>query len=598
MADNGNYGGFWIRFVALLADSAIVFFLAMLIVVVATFLGDAGAFAGSLLIFLLYLLYWPVMHASARQATLGKAMLGMKVVEAGSGARLSFLRSLGRELAKIISSAVFMIGFLIAAFTRRKQALHDLIASTVVVREGRAHVVGALAVAVAGFVLPVVAVPVLIGGAMIGMMGNMLGMGEAPKPPVAAQQFAKPRPAQPKPPAARAPAAAPKREPVQVAKAAPTPAATPAQAKSGTVVIPGTWMWDAEHNAVGSLGGVDLWWQQRSPTERFLSPRQGAAIAPVQGAKYEALDAAALARLAYTSEPISGSDTGSQLEPGAVVALRTGEGNLVKLKVVRYRNSHDVAFPGSEVLSAAAKETAGKRPPIAKYNIELEWTLYPGQAAGTMVAAAPSAPAAAPAPAAPRVPAPPAPKPAEAPKAAEKPAPAMAAAPKPEPKVEPKESAAAAPKSEPKPAARAPAKAAAAPKPAPARPKVAAAAPAPKPAASAPQQVAAAAAPVPAPEPVVITPKYNDLMTAVLYRDLAGVQQLLALGRWVDKPDSRGATPLIAAAQLGEIQIAEALLKAGADPNASARNGDTAHSVAVARSDSAFLRMLERHTRR
>ena len=83
-------------------------------------------------------------------------------------------------------------------------------------------------------------------------------------------------------------------------------------------------------------------------------------------------------------------------------------------------------------------------------------------------------------------------------------------------------------------------------------------------------------------------PKYNDLMTAVLNRDAAGVNELIAFGRWPDKPDSQGVTPLMAAAMLGDTTNAEALLKAGANPDAAVR-------IARERRDSAMTALLERY---
>ncbi|HZW26265.1 MAG TPA: hypothetical protein VFF26_12340 [Gallionella sp.] len=70
----------------------------------------------------------------------------------------------------------------------------------------------------------------------------------------------------------------------------------------------------------------------------------------------------------------------------------------------------------------------------------------------------------------------------------------------------------------------------------------------------------------------VVTPKYNDVMTAVIRQDQAAVTQLLDLGWWVDKPDSRGSTPLLEAVSLGDAAMAELLLKRGANPNAVARD--------------------------
>jgi ankyrin repeat protein len=83
-------------------------------------------------------------------------------------------------------------------------------------------------------------------------------------------------------------------------------------------------------------------------------------------------------------------------------------------------------------------------------------------------------------------------------------------------------------------------------------------------------------------------------MTAVLYRDAGAVNQLLAHGKWPDKPDSRGVTPLMAAVAIGERTIAQALLKAGADPGRSGPGGETALSIARERKDAALLALLAR----
>ena len=77
-------------------------------------------------------------------------------------------------------------------------------------------------------------------------------------------------------------------------------------------------------------------------------------------------------------------------------------------------------------------------------------------------------------------------------------------------------------------------------------------------------------------------------MTAVLNRDAAGVAELLAFGKWVDKPDSRGWTPLMAAARLGDTASAEFLLRAGAEPG-------RALAIARAQRDQAMLTLLQRY---
>jgi ankyrin repeat protein len=64
----------------------------------------------------------------------------------------------------------------------------------------------------------------------------------------------------------------------------------------------------------------------------------------------------------------------------------------------------------------------------------------------------------------------------------------------------------------------------------------------------------------------VRTPKFNDVMTAVMYRDVAAAAELLELGWWVDRRDSNRVTPLMAAAWLGDLAMTQLLLKGGADP--------------------------------
>jgi uncharacterized RDD family membrane protein YckC len=56
------------------------------------------------------------------------------VVTDMNGNRISFLRATGRYFAKILSALILLIGYIIAAFTARKQALHDMLASTLVLK--------------------------------------------------------------------------------------------------------------------------------------------------------------------------------------------------------------------------------------------------------------------------------------------------------------------------------------------------------------------------------------------------------------------------------------------------------------------------------
>ena len=78
-------------------------------------------------------IYEASMESSSKQATLGKMALGLKVTDE-SGRRISFARASARYFGKILSRMTLLIGYIMAGFTARKQALHDLIAGTLVVR--------------------------------------------------------------------------------------------------------------------------------------------------------------------------------------------------------------------------------------------------------------------------------------------------------------------------------------------------------------------------------------------------------------------------------------------------------------------------------
>ena len=81
-------------------------------------------------------LYFAICESSAWQATLGKMALGIRVTDL-EGRRISFPRALGRYPAKFLSGLILGIGFLMVAWTQRKQGLHDMIVGTLVLN-GRA----------------------------------------------------------------------------------------------------------------------------------------------------------------------------------------------------------------------------------------------------------------------------------------------------------------------------------------------------------------------------------------------------------------------------------------------------------------------------
>lgn len=78
--------------------------------------------------------YFAVLESSQWMGTVGKQVLRIKVTDL-SGRRISFGRATGRFFGKILSGQTLLIGYLMAVFTSKSQALHDLIAGTVVVNK-------------------------------------------------------------------------------------------------------------------------------------------------------------------------------------------------------------------------------------------------------------------------------------------------------------------------------------------------------------------------------------------------------------------------------------------------------------------------------
>lgn len=136
------YAGFWRRYLALVVDQLVLVIpLLALMVALGFMLGlfkRTGEDAGTLIevvYFVTYLviapLYYGLQESSRHQATLGKRALGIKVTDL-AGNRIGFGQALGRWFAASLSYLTMYIGFLMAAFTSRKQALHDIVASTLV----------------------------------------------------------------------------------------------------------------------------------------------------------------------------------------------------------------------------------------------------------------------------------------------------------------------------------------------------------------------------------------------------------------------------------------------------------------------------------
>jgi len=387
-----QYGGFWIRFLAFLADSAIVFvFSAALLVGAGMALGPNDLTPAVIAVWVLGFLYWPILHASRLRATFGKALLGLHLTRF-DGRRISILRALWREIAKVFSSAVFMLGYVIAAFMPRKQALHDLMAATYVAREGVSRVFPAMVVVLAGFAAPAFVVPMVVDPSIQSAMEKMATDAVAQYDPM--KQQTRPAPAMKVAPRKPAPVPAP------VAKA-------PAPAK---VEAPATAKIEAQ------------------------APKPAPVAEPAKGVTE--LPKPVVEPAKTVTEPVKAA-------PEPVKTVKEP----VKPKAV------------------AAKQKQAPAPSVVRAS-------HPSPASSDFMRGS--------------------------------------------------------------------------------------------------------------------GPKYNDLMTAVLARDVAAVNELLKLGRWVDKPDSRGRTPLMVATAQDDLPTAEALLRGGASPRPAVR-------VAEARSNGEMVALLKRY---
>lgn len=137
-ATTSTYATFGARFVAAIVDFfilGIIGYFLNRVVFSLPFVGNQQSYlSNSLLPFIVGIVYFGYMESSVSQATYGKQIMGIKVTDV-HGKRVSMSRAGLRYIGKYISSFIFFIGYLFVLFTEKKQALHDLIAGTVVVNK-------------------------------------------------------------------------------------------------------------------------------------------------------------------------------------------------------------------------------------------------------------------------------------------------------------------------------------------------------------------------------------------------------------------------------------------------------------------------------
>jgi uncharacterized RDD family membrane protein YckC len=141
-----TYAGFWLRALAYTVDTIIMLIpcwvLTQIYVIIVPELLRATRMEIVVKICLLILivciagmnwLYFTILESSKKKATYGKEMFGLIVTDM-HGQRISFKAANKRFFGKILSGFIFNIGFMMAGFTAQKQALHDFLAHTLVLK--------------------------------------------------------------------------------------------------------------------------------------------------------------------------------------------------------------------------------------------------------------------------------------------------------------------------------------------------------------------------------------------------------------------------------------------------------------------------------
>jgi uncharacterized RDD family membrane protein YckC len=154
-----TYAGFWLRVLAYLIDMIVLGLFAVPILIGAAMVMGIGGMIESIphnqdpfmnglppafILFLMFCgglslfgtwLYFALLESSEWQGTAGKKALGLIVTDM-AGRRVTFLRATARYFAKYVTHFTFFIGYIMAGFTEKRQALHDMIASCLVLRRG------------------------------------------------------------------------------------------------------------------------------------------------------------------------------------------------------------------------------------------------------------------------------------------------------------------------------------------------------------------------------------------------------------------------------------------------------------------------------
>jgi uncharacterized RDD family membrane protein YckC len=131
------YASFWQRAIAFLIDGVILYIINMIVSRIFNLPTSITDIKDLLVPFLIAILigwsYYSIQESSSKRATLGKRAIGLQVIDI-NGVQISFWRATGRYFSSYLSTLLLFIGYLMVPFTPKRQALHDLMAGTVVTR--------------------------------------------------------------------------------------------------------------------------------------------------------------------------------------------------------------------------------------------------------------------------------------------------------------------------------------------------------------------------------------------------------------------------------------------------------------------------------
>lgn len=132
LPEQPRYAGFWIRLLAYILDAIVLGIITFPLVRVLSTMG-IGDSSSNILSIAISWMYFAVFESSDWMASPGKKVLGLIVTDE-QGMKISIGRATRRYLAKIVSALILGIGFIMVAFTARKQGLHDKLFHTLVLR--------------------------------------------------------------------------------------------------------------------------------------------------------------------------------------------------------------------------------------------------------------------------------------------------------------------------------------------------------------------------------------------------------------------------------------------------------------------------------